>query len=309
MCSSSVLNVKNLFLPAALVLTTGFLLAPLYIRRNQLRPHAATAEYAQKLVEDLIADRNRSTAICRLIGLRRYRSTPRYEPEPCVSRKVRHFIGSPANQVVGVTLEATWMDKAVDSPIAGELILFDREGFLIPVFNGANVIDVFSGIFRYRGDDEWAVGLVYGAKVDDDTTTQILNIVPVANPQRAVLRVVLGPPDFDRFGCQGFYWSWRARDTDGDGVPEVEIGPNVTARGDIEPRAVFRWSNEQRVYVGPAPAPDDRYLRFDGINDDCCGTAASKEFASRFAPVPVEGFGVRRPVCDSVTISETIVLH
>lgn len=302
-------GVKYVLLALALVLTVAFLLFPLFVRRDQLRPHAESAAYAQRLVEDLIANRSRSTAICQLIGLRRYRATPRYEPEPCVSRKVRHFIGSPSSRVFGVTLEAEWMDNVRNSPIAGELILFDREGFLVPVFHGANVIDVFSGVFQYRGDDEWAVGLVYAASVDDNTSTQILNIVPVADPQRAVLRVILGPPAFERSGCDGYYWSWRARDTDGDGVPEVEIGPNLTAQGDIEPRAVFRWSGAQNAYVGPAPSANDPFMRFDGINEDCCGNAASKEFATRFAGVaPLEGFGVRRPVCESMTL-ETIAIH
>lgn len=296
----------------ALLFLIVFLLVPLFIRHEPMQPHAATADYAQRLVDDLIANRSRSTAICRLIGLRRYHATPRYEPEPCVARTVRHFIGSPSSRVFGVTLEADFIDKVLQSPIAGELILFDREGFLIPVYHGANLIDTFSGVFRYRGDNEWAIGHVISTKVDEHTSTQILSIVPVADPQRAVLRIILGPPVFDKFGCEGYYWSWRARDTDRDGVPEVEIGPNLTPQGDIEPRAVFRWSRIEGVYVGPTPSADDPYMRFDGIKDDCCGTAASKEFASRFIRgASLERFGVRRPVCDttSFSVSGTISMH
>lgn len=234
-----------------------------------------------------------------------------------MSRKVRYFIGSATSDVFGVTLEVGYLDKVREATFAGELVLFDREGFLIPVYRASNVLEAGDGIFQYRGDDRWAIGHVISTRADDQTLTQILSIVPVADPQRAVLRLILGPPLYEWTGCEGFYWSWRARDTDGDGTPEVEIGPNTDTSGGIEPRAVFRWSQAANRYIGPDVSPLDGYMRLDnvtnekGVKDDCCGSLASKEFAKSFpaSQAPYNNFGVRRPLCDPPQVSEMITIH
>ena len=299
-----------------LVSTTALIavvVLPLFANLGSLPPHAPTAAFAKKLVVDLIENRNRSRAICQLIELRRYRATPRYEPESCITREVRRFIGSPTGDVFGVTLKVDYLDKVQDSAIAGELVLFDREGFLIPVYHAANLLMAADGVFEYRGAQRWAIAHVIPTKAEENSTTQILSIVPLAAPQRAVLRVILGPPSYDFGTCEGFTWSWRARDLDEDGIPEIEIGPNIDSAGDIEPAAVFRWSAAYGRYLGPPPAPGDLFLRIDDQagavqKGDCCGNAASKQFSEqlRSQPSATGRLGVRRPTCD--TTFETITV-
>lgn len=285
---------------------TTFVLAGLAYRDGEVAPHSATAAHARKLVADILAGKDRGSALCRLISLRRYRATPRYEPEPCSSRVVRQLIGSPDGEVFGVTVKADFIDEAEEAAYAGELILFDREGFIIPVYRGANVLTSEDGFFRYDNGERWAIVHAIRTSAGADRVVQILSVVPLAREQQDVLRIIVGASQ-SSYDCEGFRWSWQARDVDGDKRPEFELGPNVDTSGTISPRAVFHWSGDR--YSGPTGSPSEGWLRLDVpenqvLKTDCCANEAAK----RYADAATNREGARRPCARTASI-ESIVNH
>lgn len=280
-----------------------YLIGALAYRTGEHLPHARTDELASRAVDNILLNRNRDRAICDLVRLQRYRSTPRYTVDECTTRKVRQLIGSPNDDVFGVTLEVSYLDGPRDAPFAGELVLFDREGFLIPVYAASNVLESRDGFFQYRMGGDWAIVHSIRVSAGNETAVQIISVVPLEREQRAALRVIIGAP-VNSYDCKGFHWSWQARDVDGDLVPEIEIGPNLEPPGRISPRAVFRWSEDDGRYLGPDGSPRDGWLRIDAPRadsekQDCCGNAAAKVYAETASNV--EGF--RQP-CEPPKVFE-----
>lgn len=101
----------------------------------------------------------------------------------------------------------------------------------------------------------------------------------MADPQRSVLSIIVGPPAVEV--CEGYSWSWRARDADGDGIDDIELGPLVDEAGRIQPRATYRWLRDEGRYEGPDGSPADGFLRTDLLpgDNECCGHHTSA-FAS-----------------------------
>jgi hypothetical protein len=295
---------KRVWFPALLALSIGIALMPLAVRSGEPAPHAATAREAEQLVARIAAGRDVGAALCRLIALKRYYRTPRYEPDACSSLTVRHFIASPQadRTVYAAIIESDLVDDP-QVPHAGLLTLFDSHGFIIPVFAGANLLESADAVLAYQGDQRRAIAHVINTSAGDDTV-QVLHVVPMADPQQSVLTVIVGPPAIEV--CEGYSWSWRARDVDGDGIDDIEIGPLVDQAGGIDPRATYHWSGDEGRYVGPAGSPADGFLRTDLLpgHDECCGHH-TREFAEERLRLGllVPADAIRRPVCDEITWS------
>jgi len=299
-------RIKRLCWPAILAITICYVILALAYRLGEQPPHASTALLAEKFVGDILTGNDRGTALCRLISLQRYRAKPRYEVERCSSRVVRQLIGAPNGDVFGITVEAEYIEEDRDAPYAGELILFDRQGFLIPVYGGSNVLTSEDGFLNYRSGDYWAIVHAIRTGAGTNAVVKVLSVVPLDHEQRAVLQVIVGAP-MSSYECRGFNWSWQARDVDGDKVPDIETGPNVDPPEKIEPRAVFRWSDRDNRYIGPDGSPGEGWLRLDTITDPpdkhrCC----PNESATLYAESATNREGVQRPCLPPETFTITV---
>ena len=262
---------------------------------------------ARKLVADLLRPERRDRAVCRLIGLGRYRGHPCEREKPCSTRRVNEVIV--ASQGLGPPLYAVFLafpfipEEDPQRKTSGAFLLFDSDGFMIPIFEAANMLGRDDAVFAYAGWDHLAVAqlLGYGSSGDDAKwTTQVLHIVPMDARQKSVLSVIVGPSTYSfEDTCKGFYWSWRYRDLKGDGFPQIEIGPVTNSKGEISPRATYRWSEASKAYVGPQGSPAEGFQRIDGQRSY---VAAAKAFALERKKLaePGDPTAVRRPGCHSV---------
>lgn len=192
----------------------------------------------------------------------------------------------------------------------GPFTLFDGEGRLVPVYMGANYLapEPESDIFPYAGDNRVALAqvILHGSGEHDEKewTAQVLHIVPVTPDQQSVLSVILGPATYGHDDeCVGFSWGWRRRDLDGDGVPEIEIGPLQNRQGEILPRAVYRWSRKTGHYDGPAGSAQEGFLRIDGGPPTEPPCAVNSKAIEQFAlarlrlAIPADPSAIRRGKC------------
>jgi hypothetical protein len=191
---------------------------------------------------------------------------------------------------------------------AGPFSLFDSEGFIIPVYHSAGLIHQDSELFTYSPQGGIAIGHAFGETQGDSFkpghwSTQVLHVVPTTPAQKPVLSVLLGPPVFGfEDSCKGFFWTWRVRDLDGDGWPEIEIGPRTDEEDDIAPAATYRWSPERRRYVGPTGSPEQGFLSYDVEHDN----NGDKRFLNYWRSHRDNRIGVRRTECKTVSIGASI---
>lgn len=276
---------------------------PLVRRAGEAPAHTTTDRLARRLVTDIVAGRNAGRALCQLYSLRRYYGRPRYEPTPCTTETIRTIAASPDGDrtVYAAVTAPTWKPESPE----GVLAFFDDRGFLLPVFAGANMVSATEALFEHRPGHR-AVALDVSTATtdrgsDEYETVLVLHIVPVARSQQPLLSVIVGPPKNDI--CQGPGWGWRMRDTDGDRVPEIEIGPQVDASGTIAPRAVYRWAADAGGYVGPDGSPADGFQRTDRLSrtTECCSHHV-RDFAQAvraLASTPEPG--ISRDTCEHST--------
>jgi hypothetical protein len=213
----------------------------------------------------------------------------------------------------GHVVAAIVEDNDIGPEFAGDIVLVDSEGYLIPVFGSANVADSLDDLFQFRGDGRWAVAHFYGMSAGEKATVRVLHIVPVDRNQQPVLSVIVGPPYGE--SCAGHYWGWRVRDDDNDGIPEIELGPYSNAKGDIAPDVTYRWSRAEGRYVGPTGSAEKGFLRFDETlspedKGHCCfaGGKLAEEFAKARSRLPERGDprAVRKSECLSFESSGVI---
>jgi hypothetical protein len=266
----------------------------------------------RELVKLLESPDRRDRAACRLLELQRYRVKPRYTEEVCTSieGEVNHVVLAP--QADGTSIYIVFRNPRYPSEVAGPgrpkgpFTLIDSEGYLVPVFGAANVLDAEDAVFAYDGTGQLAVAHVIregGGENSSRWTAVALHVVPVRPAQRSVLTVVLGPPILPSDPvCAGAYWNWRLRDLDADGIPEIEVGPRQNDVGDILPRAVYRWSKSEQRYEGPVGSVESGYIRLDSTPAEggCCpyGSAIERFVTERRKlPVPGDPSAVRKNDC------------
>jgi hypothetical protein len=222
------------------------------------------------VVERLDNPDDRDAAACRIFDLQRYHGTPQYKDDPCtrIRGAVNHVVVAP--QVSGPPMRIVFRrwdfdDKEIGpGRPRGPFSLIDGDGYIVPAFSGANMLDADSAIFPYAGDSRLAIGQIIphgGGEGARSWTTQVLHIIPVTSPQQAVLSVIVGPSTYESDGvCAGFSWGWRQRDLDKDGIPEIEIGPWIDDKN-IRPQAVYRWSQANSRYDGPEGSIEEGFVR------------------------------------------------
>lgn len=288
-----------------LVLAATALAGPLVRRAGEAPPHAASDRLARRLVSDIVGGRSAGRALCQLQSLRRYYSHPRYEPDACDAETIKAVVSSPDGDrtVHAIVTRPTWKEEDASE---GVLTLVDDRGFLLPVFAGANVLSSAHALFEYRAGHS-AVVLDVPTHVSDGVTALVVHVVPLARRQRPLLSVIVGPPSEGM--CTGPSWGWQLRDTDGDGLPEFEIGPNLARQGTIEPRIVYRWSAEHGQYVGPDGTPAEGFLRTDrlpGASECCSHHVQAFAYAVRGLTSPPPA-GVSHDSCQHFTFSSETV--
>ena len=265
-----------------------------------------TSEQRRALVRSLFDPDKRDTAYCDLLRFGLYHRRPAYR-DKCVP--VTQVISAPQSD--GPPLYLVFVEPGYEierAPnrrnLSGPFSIFDSEGFIIPVFQGANVVDGDSELFPYSPQGAIAIGHAFGQTHGDafkpgHWSVQVLHVVPTTADQKPALSILLGPPVFGfEDSCKGFFWSWRSRDVDGDAWPEIEIGPRLDDQDNIAPAATYRWSPDTGRYVGPTGSAEDGFVMYSidrGKNID-------KQFADYWRDRREKRNGRRRSQCKSFSI-------
>ncbi len=259
----------------------------------------AESETGKKLVRQLTNPKKRNRAYCELLDLGLHHGPLPYRDE---CRPVTQVVTAP--QEKGPPLHLVFCDGGF--PItrgpqrrnaAGPFSIFDDHGFIVPVFQNANLIDEDSELFTFSPDGRTAVGHVFSSQANEttDSVLQLLHIIPTTAVQTSALSVILGPALFGfEDECEGYFWTWHPRDRDGDGWPEIEIGPRVDDDDRLQPVATFRWSEAERRYVGPAGSPSEGFEVFTSGD-----AVAQQEFAAYWRDHLEQRVGQRRYQCES----------
>jgi hypothetical protein len=267
----------------------------------------------------------RDAAACRLFELGMYRSKPPYKEDPCkqVPGAVNHVIVAPQDNQSQSPMYVVFRHWPFDSDTIGPgkskgpVTLFDGDGYIVPYFHNANMLDKDDDVFAYAGDGRLAIRQIIVQSGDRDENdkewnAQVLHVVPVTPRQQSVLSVIVGPAIHGdmKETCKGFSWGWRQRDVDADGVPEIEIGPWLDAGtdGNISPRAVYRWSKQTGRYDGPSGSIAEGFQRVDDeikVQTCCAFFKPIERFALgqlRLA-APADPSAIRRNRCESFSIT------
>jgi hypothetical protein len=237
----------------------------------------STAARGPQLVAALSRPAERDAAYCELLRLRLHRRGVKLYPETCAP--VTAIVHAPQPSGPPITMVFTDPGYALErgptrrGPV-GPYSLFEADGTIVPVFAAANMVMDDSELFDYAPHGVNAVGHAFGYSAGDafgpdGFSVEVLNIVPTTPRQRPALSVIMGPPSFGfEDSCLGDFWSWRYLDVDGDGWPEIEVGPHLDASGAIAPAATFRWSAKDSRYLGPAGSAAEGFLVYDTTDCD-----------------------------------------
>jgi hypothetical protein len=257
------------------------------------------------LVEALSRPAERDAAYCELLRLRLHRRGVKLYTDTCAP--VTAVVSAP--QPAGPPMTMVFTDPgyeiergATRRGPAGPFTLFEADGAIVPVFAAANTVTHESELIVSSPQGGNAVGHAFGYSDGDafgpnHFSVEVLNIVPTAPNQRPALTVVLGPPSFGfDDNCLGGFWSWRHDDVDGDGWPEIHVGPRLDTSGAIAPAATFRWSVKDKRYLGPAGSPADGFLVCDAAECEDLQRIHAR-FAAYWRPRQGERRGQRVSAC------------
>lgn len=236
----------------------------------------STAPRGRQLVEALSRPAERDAAYCELLRLRLHRRGVKLYAETCAP--VTAVVAAP--QPAGPSMTMVFTDPGYEierGPTrrgpAGPFTIFEADGAIVPVFAAANMVIHESELFIYSPQGSSAVGHAMGYSNGDafgpnHFSVEVLNIVPTAPQQGSALTVILGPPSFGfDDNCLGGFWSWQYQDVDGDGWPEIHVGPRLDASGALAPAGTFRWSAKDNRYVGPGGSPAEGFFVYE--TTDC----------------------------------------
>jgi hypothetical protein len=204
----------------------------------------------------LLHDATRDEAVCGLLRRGQYAvESPRYRQEvPSGGCRVRALFDDTARSNGGLVtlLDPDFTDPELpDRPDVGVLVIFDRAGRIVPVFEAANYLKGSDGVVKYRHDGAVAVVHQFGYAGDPDWSVEALHVVPATVDQVPVLSVLIGAPHRRFADPENPNWAWRAHDVDGDGNLEFEIGPSQP-NGSLVMKATYRYSSVSQRYEGPA---------------------------------------------------------
>ncbi|KFN43696.1 hypothetical protein N789_10490 [Arenimonas oryziterrae DSM 21050 = YC6267] len=200
----------------------------------------------------------RDEALCALILRGDVVGEPAYrETVPNIGCRVTGTFDNTAqpNGVMGVFLGSRWSEEErEDKQPGGHFLLFDAAGRRVPVFERSNSLDASDAVIPYQSSGALAVVQKIGYSTRSDWDVDGIYVVPATTDQRPILAILVGAPRKQEGAPAPVEWSWRARDLDGDGTPEIQIGPLVNSV--LIPKAVFRYSSESHNYEGPTGSLD-----------------------------------------------------
>jgi hypothetical protein len=197
------------------------------------------------LLQGLLQPGQRDAAFCALVASGKHR--PGSLPDaPKWACEVNHVLVAPQAQggaAVVVFPAASWAQYAGPGKPKGPMVVFDAEGFQLPLLH--DDLDPEADVFSYRGDEALAFGLTLRF-----TGGKTLSVVPVGPSTLPVLSVELSGED----------WSWRVTSDGPKRPPRIEVGAQVDLARNA-PTAIYRWVPAQRRYEGPAGGPTQGFRR------------------------------------------------
>ena len=144
------------------------------------------------LVQSLTDEKARDTAYCELLRLRLYHRPRDAYQDTC--GPVSEVVNAPQQAGSPLYIVFTKPEYAIErEPIrrgpAGPFSIFDSNGYIVPVFSSANVVNYESESFTYSPAGEVAVGNVFGVTHGSafdagHWSVQTLNIIPTTDRSR-----------------------------------------------------------------------------------------------------------------------------
>jgi hypothetical protein len=137
----------------------------------------------------------------------------------------------------------------------GGFTVFDHDGYQLPIFEGADLVDGKDAVFNPAGG-RVAVATMFQSNVGG-RVLQMFHVFPIARTSEPMLSVALKGPAAKRAEDA---WTWRLA-ADGAGQPpRIELG-TLAALAKNSPAAIYRWSNETNQYEGPGGAGPLGFVR------------------------------------------------
>ncbi len=177
---------------------------------------------------------------------------------------------------MGLSAES-WNKTFSDSPVSsgGALFpldklcyqIFSKEGRLLPektgIVGGAQISDLDGDgepeiIERVVLTEETIPGLELAASGKQAIESEFLRVRPLDTNAQASFAVLYNTHSREHSAANA--WGFQLRDTDGDGLYEIELGPAMAPAG-VEPKVSFRWDKSKKTWSGPASGDHFRVLQ------------------------------------------------
>lgn len=144
------------------------------------------------------------------------------------------------------------------------MTILDSDGTIIPFYQPDKVIT--DRLKDVNGDGCFDIVGTLPIRIpigDWVVYMEALFVLPISRENRAALTILYNAslahrPLGDR------RWGWRLNEISVPDVLAIEIGPQISGRAQIEPRARYTWSAEEQRYVGPAGGYELGFLRIEG---------------------------------------------
>ncbi|MEO7318983.1 MAG: hypothetical protein ABIZ56_08350 [Chthoniobacteraceae bacterium] len=158
-----------------------------------------------------------------------------------------------------------------------EFVVFDADGELVDMSDG---IFAPGSLADLTGDGvlEYATTESIGLRNSDPGNIHVLKVRSLVNDPKPLLMVL--------FNWNANDWTYRVRDTNGDGIPDLELGAR-TADG-IRPSVVFRWDKKANAFRGPNPTKLDHFRVMKNQDDTFPELERLAAEKLRFPKEPVE---------------------
>jgi hypothetical protein len=202
-----------------------------------------------KDVVRLFSPAERDEALQKLLKEARYPKDAAYKEDD--AGKIKDVVLCPnPNGRPMVTVFAETPHGRVDVPArSGHFIIIRNDGMIIPFYCGANSLDGYyrdlngDGVIDYL--ESWDFGY-------DEGNLTGLHLVPITEKFIPALVVYWKDGDF----------TWRLIESEPGRDYKVEIGS--TKRGRFELVAEYKWSKDEKRWVGPEGSVDAGFVRVDG---------------------------------------------
>ncbi|RYD66852.1 MAG: hypothetical protein EOP84_30930, partial [Verrucomicrobiaceae bacterium] len=187
------------------------------------------------------------------------------------------------NNGLGSTEGWRKVDSTSTSSAPATTVLLPRDGLRYQIFSadGLPLLEeegyISAGqIADLNGDGEPEViervassilGGVPGLTPNDSgrSESEYLRVRPLDIRAKATFAIVYNTHPAEH--ALGNTWGFQLRDTDGDGLYDIELGPLLAPVG-LEPRVAFRWDKTKQAWAGPEPKNGDHFRALQGASPD-----------------------------------------